>query len=296
VVLAPPRAVLKTPSGKIRRSACKELYERGELTKAASVGGQVVRLLASSVGPTLRRARRGLGSAVYALWVRFIVLLLAIPAVPLAMLLPTLAWRRGFVRLWARATLALAGIRVSVTGREAVAGPYAQVVVANHASYLDAVALCAALPPRFAFVAKKEFTTNWFTWLFMSRLGTFFVERFDPEKSAEDADAAAAAVRNGVSMIIFPEGTFGRAPGLRPFRMGAFMAAVRASAPVIPVALRGTRSILRESQWFPRRGALAVTIGRPLMPSGEGWPAALALRDAARAEILRACGEPDLAE
>jgi 1-acyl-sn-glycerol-3-phosphate acyltransferase len=294
VVLAPPRTVLKTPSGKIRRSACRELYERGAILKPPSVGAQVARLVASSVGPTLRRARRGLAGALYALWVRLVVFLSAIPGIPLTLLLPSLSWRRGFVRLWARVVLALTGIRIDVRGTDALGADRPCVVVANHASYLDAVVLSAVLPPRFAFVAKREFAGNVFTRFFMGRLGTLFVDRFDPEKGVEDAGAAAEAVRGGASLAVFPEGTFGRAPGLRPFRMGAFMVAAQTSAAVLPVALRGTRSILRESQWLPRRGAVSVTLGEPIAPGGGGWSAALALRDEARRAILRSCGEPDL--
>ena len=77
--------------------------------------------------------------------------------------------------------------------------------------------------------------------------------------------------------------------------MGAFVAAAEAGVPILPVAIRGTRSILRPDHWFPRRGGISVTIGRPIMPRAADWAAALQLRDAARAQILRHCGEPDLA-
>jgi 1-acyl-sn-glycerol-3-phosphate acyltransferase len=80
-----------------------------------------------------------------------------------------------------------------------------------------------------------------------------------------------------------------------PFRMGAFVVAAEAGAPVVPVSIRGTRSILRDGHWFPRRGIITVTIGRPIAPEGKGWAAAIRLRNTARAEISRRCGEPDLA-
>jgi hypothetical protein len=64
---------------------------------------------------------------------------------------------------------------------------------------------------------------------------------------------------------------------------------------VVPVSLRGTRSVLRDGAWFLRRGAVGVTLGRPIAPPGGDWSAALALRDEARRAILRACGEHDLA-
>jgi 1-acyl-sn-glycerol-3-phosphate acyltransferase len=94
--------------------------------------------------------------------------------------------------------------------------------------------------------------------------------------------------------VFFPEGTFTRASGLLPFRMGAFVVAARSGVPVVPVTLRGTRSMLRDSHWFPRRGILTVTVGEPIMPSGSDWAAAIELRNRARAEIARQCGEPDL--
>ncbi len=294
VVLAPPRTVLKTPSGKIRRSACRQMYEDGTLLKTNSTGVQIARLVASSVGPTLLRARRGAAGILYTLWTGLTLAITAVPAVPLTLLLPALSWRRGFVRLWSRTLLTLTGIRVKVTGREALRAAGPCVLVVNHASYLDAVILAAVLPPRFSFVAKRELTRSPFARFFLGRLGTLFVDRFDPERGAEDAGAVAEAVRKGASLAVFPEGTFGRAAGLRPFRLGAFMVAAQTSSAIVPVSLRGTRAILRDETWFPRRGAVGVTMGVPIAPTGTDWNAALALRDEARRAILRSCGEPDL--
>jgi len=72
--------------------------------------------------------------------------------------------------------------------------------------------------------------------------------------------------------------------------------AAQAGIPVVPLALRGTRSALRDGQWLFRHSRLSLTIGAPIAPQGSDWNAAIQLRDAARAEILRLCGEPDLSE
>jgi 1-acyl-sn-glycerol-3-phosphate acyltransferase len=83
-----------------------------------------------------------------------------------------------------------------------------------------------------------------------------------------------------------------------PFRLGAFVAAAQARVAVIPVAIRGTRSVLRAGQWLPRRGLIVVTIGTPIQPPADApddFAAAVRLADAARAEILRHCGESDAA-
>jgi 1-acyl-sn-glycerol-3-phosphate acyltransferase len=109
----------------------------------------------------------------------------------------------------------------------------------------------------------------------------------------EETNKVLSAVRGGDSVVIFPEGTFRRGPGLLPFRLGAFMVATEAGVPVVPVVLRGTRSKLRGNSFFPRRGGAGVTVLPPIQPEGTGWNAAVRLRDAVRAEILARCGEPD---
>jgi 1-acyl-sn-glycerol-3-phosphate acyltransferase len=101
-------------------------------------------------------------------------------------------------------------------------------------------------------------------------------------------------LRRGQSVLIFVEGTFTPAPGLRPFQLGAFKAAVASGRPVIPVALRGTRQILRDETILPKPGRVTVTITPPLEPAGSDWQEILRLRDAARTAIGQHCGEPTL--
>ncbi|MCG8527338.1 MAG: hypothetical protein MI748_13215, partial [Opitutales bacterium] len=74
-----------------------------------------------------------------------------------------------------------------------------------------------------------------------------------------------------------------------------FAAAAEVGAPVVPVAIRGTRSLLRADTWFPRRGAVRVVVAAPIMPQGNDWATAVTLRDASRASLLQHLGEPDLA-
>jgi 1-acyl-sn-glycerol-3-phosphate acyltransferase len=76
--------------------------------------------------------------------------------------------------------------------------------------------------------------------------------------------------------------------------MGAFVVSAGAGTPVLPVAVRGTRSVLRDGQWFPRWGSIQIFVSSPIEPEGKDWAAAVKLRDRARAEILARCGEPDL--
>jgi 1-acyl-sn-glycerol-3-phosphate acyltransferase len=96
--------------------------------------------------------------------------------------------------------------------------------------------------------------------------------------------------------VFFPEGTFTRRAGLSGFYLGAFQVAAQAELPVVPGILRGTRTMLRGEQWFPRWSPISVTIEEPIEPSGSDFAAVVRLRDAVRAVVLAGCGEPDLGE
>ena len=96
-------------------------------------------------------------------------------------------------------------------------------------------------------------------------------------------------------MLFFPEGTLTRMPGLLPFHVGAFAAAAEAGVPTMPIAIRGTRSILRSDIWFAHRGAVSVEIAAPVAAEGTDWHATVRLRGRVRDAILERLGEPDLA-
>ncbi len=296
IVLAPPGTVPKTSSGKIRRVAAREFYERGpSAVKSQAVWLQFARLMLAGAAPQLRRGARTLAGLLFALRGYLAFALLFPWALLAAVFAPVPAcWKvGGFV---ARGFLRLSGIPVIASGLENLRGDRPAVLAVNHTSYLDALVLLSVLEYRgHAFVAKQEFQDHWLMRRLLSGFGTRFVERFDVAKSAGHADEIAEAARAGTSLIVFPEGALNRNTGLGAFRTGAFQAAVQAGIPVLPIALRGVRSVLRDGTWTLRQGAVTVHVGDPIAPEGNDWAAAVKLRDAVRVEILRHCGEPDLA-
>ncbi len=295
VLLVPPHSVLKTSSGKVRRGAVRELFEQGRLGhRPRAVWWQVVRLGLASWRPSLRRAWRWIRDRAYAGYAHFVFWLLAVPAWLLIALLPGEGLRWSVMRGGARLLFRLVGVPLQVEGRAHWPTQRACVIVANHASYIDGVVLVATLPGRFSFVAKREFLDHWISRVFLRRIGALFVERFDAQRGLADARHTVQAVQGGRALLVFPEGTFTRMPGLGPFRMGAFIAAAEAGVPVVPVTLQGTRSVLRGDSRFPHRGGVRVTVGAPLSPSGSDWAAALRLRDSARSALLASLAEPDL--
>jgi len=294
VALVRPESVLKTSSGKIRRAACRDLYERGELGRpAAAVPWQVVRLWWSGVAAG--RLRRRLADELYALWARCVFGVLAAFTWPAVVLLPSKRARWAVMRGAARLVFRLTGIPFSARGLEHLPSRPC-VLVSNHASYLDGVALAAALPMQFSFVVKGELERQFFPRVFLERIGASFTERFDAQKSVQDARRITQRLENGESVLFFAEGTLTRMPGLLPFHMGAFAAAAETGVPTVPITICGTRSILRSDVWFPHRGAISVNVAPPIIAEASDWHATVQLRDRVREAILAQLDEPDLAQ
>jgi 1-acyl-sn-glycerol-3-phosphate acyltransferase len=295
VHLVPPGSVPKTSSGKVRRAATKEGYLSGQLGKTPRTPFlRRLELLVGAAGAETRPLLSRLGRGFYLVYVLVAVPLIVVPLWLLVWLLPSrrLAFRIG--RLTARIGLRALGCRLRVEGLERLrdAGPV--ILASNHASYSDVPALMALVPLDFVFVSKREARGYPIVGTYIRRSRHLTVERFDVQQSVADAGALARSIEEGDPVLVFPEGTFTRAAGLRPFRLGAFKTAVETGTPVVPLALRGTRQVLRGDWWLPRPGTIHLWIGRPLEPSGEGWRAVVDLRDRAFEAILAHCGEPRL--
>jgi 1-acyl-sn-glycerol-3-phosphate acyltransferase len=303
VVMAPPGTVLKTSSGKIRRAGNRALFESGRIGKGyKATWWQIVRITAAGILPELRRMWHGAQSGFYAAYCWMLFSILA-PITWLAVvLLPRESWRWSFMRKVARFLAVASFTPLDVQGTENLPLQSPCILVANHASYLDNFLMVAVLPMELTFVAKAELKESFLARLFLKRIQAEFVERFDRQKGVEDARRVSSKASKGRSLLFFAEGGFTRIPGLRPFHMGAFEAAVAANVPVLPIAIRGTRSMLRDVSLFPRRGTITVTIGQPIDPRSlrdasapDPWTTAIKLREATREYILSHCGEPDLA-
>jgi 1-acyl-sn-glycerol-3-phosphate acyltransferase len=235
----------------------------------------------------------------YGVYAVALFLVVAIVALLGMLLIPTLRLRRATARIAARSIFFLAGMPLRVRGLEHM--PAGQcVVVANHASYLDGVVMCAALPPRFGFVIKREMNDVPVAGLLLRRIGSEFVDRFNRHKGGTDARRVLRTAASGHSLVFFPEGTFRPEVGLGKFHTGAFAIAARAACPVVPAVILGTRRNMPATRVLPRPGAIEVRYGAPIVATLVATAAAanedpaLELRDRARAAILSELGEPDL--
>ena len=236
------------------------------------------------------------GEWLYALYGWSILVIVGLTTWLFVVLAPFESWRRKLAHIGARSFFALTFTPLRVTGQEHLDPAVPHIIVANHTSYLDGFIVTAALDIAIHFIVKGELARITPIRIVLQRFGVEFVDRFNGHRGASDVRRITLKSKNGQTIVFFPEGTFTTFEGLQPFRMGAFVTAARANVPVTPVAIRGARRIVRGSNWFPHRGQIDVTIRPPIAPSGEGWQVALDLRDAARLEIARYCGEPDLVE
>lgn len=300
VLLVIPNRVLKTSSGKVRRSACKALYEGGNLSRMPeSRWLQWLRIGREELAGRVGRFRQRFLDYAFATYGWSLYGLLLCLALPPFLLLPGVKLRWRVIRQAVRLLGMLTGTSVRLEGAEHLPlQGQACVFVCNHSSYLDGYALVGFLPRCVRFVAKGELKEKKLIAFLLRKIGVEFVARFDPDQGHADITRLAHQVGESTPLFFFPEGTFTRVPGLRSFHLGAFTTACQQQLPVVPVAIRGTRTMLRANSWFPRRGHIIISIGEPISSHvGEGknlWQQALVLRDRTRAEVLRLSGEADL--
>jgi acyl carrier protein len=296
IVLAAPHSVLKTSSGKLRRADTRAAYEHGSLQQKSTRARQLWRLTLETFIPFVRRAWRSGTRVAYGLyaWGTFLLLGIPIAIVTVIALSGARAWQlthraaAWLIRAWL--------IPESIQWQGDPSLPKPNIIVVNHCSYLDGLFVAALLSAPHRFVA----SFSWQTWPLLNRyLGKLETILF-PHSGARDALSELRqmtdALACGSSLVVFPEATFTRAAGLRPFRLGAFEAAVEAGVPVVAVALRGTRSLLRDGQSLMRRGAVQIVVSAPYSPpvTGNRFDAAVQMRALARAHIAKYCGEPEL--
>jgi 1-acyl-sn-glycerol-3-phosphate acyltransferase len=244
--------------------------------------------------PPITTPRRWLALP-YAAWAIASFLLLGLTVLLLILPVPWQSLRRRLVRSAARMVLRACGMPLVVQNPGLLPATPC-VVVANHCSYLDGVALYAALPPVFGFVIKREMSRVPLANLLLERIGSHYVDRGRGRQGASDARKLLKRARQGGGMAFFPEGTFDRTLGLARFRPGAFVVAARAQLPVVPIAIRGTRDALPPDSILPRPATIEVEVAPPLPPPASTEPDDVnATLLAARQAILARIHEEDLA-
>jgi 1-acyl-sn-glycerol-3-phosphate acyltransferase len=158
----------------------------------------------------------------------------------------------------------VAGARLTVIGLENVDPKRPTVYVSNHQSTLDIPVLFMAIPINFRFVAKSQLrwvpVLGWFLWIG----GHIFVNRSNHRSAVRSLHAAGLKIRNGCSILMYPEGTRSADGRILPFKKGPFRLAVEAGVAVCPVTIEGTAQIMPKNRWTITPGEVKVKIGKPI--------------------------------
>jgi 1-acyl-sn-glycerol-3-phosphate acyltransferase len=173
-------------------------------------------------------------------------------------------WQHACTRAWAWLVLKISRIKVHVEGLEHVPPGETVIFCANHPSAMDIPILFATLPGQFRFLAKRELFSLPFLGWHLRRSGQIAVDRARPRQAMKSFDQAAAKVREGCPVVLFPEGSRSRTAELLPFKSGTFYLAIRAGVPLIPITLNGTRYVLKPDTYHVRSGMTEMIIHAPI--------------------------------
>jgi 1-acyl-sn-glycerol-3-phosphate acyltransferase len=196
------------------------------------------------------------------------VLIVGPPGILLAVLF---GWQRHLYvlgHIGVRIGLAIAGIRYKLVSAQPLPIDRPAVYCANHQSNIDPPLLFAALHPQIRIMYKAEI--NKIPILALGfRIGGFLaIDRRNKEAALRAIDKGAESIRGGHSFLIFPEGTRSRTDDLLPFKKGGFIMAIKAQAPIVPVAIHGGREAMRRGSRVIHPVTISVRVGTPIETTG----------------------------
>jgi 1-acyl-sn-glycerol-3-phosphate acyltransferase len=195
-------------------------------------------------------------------------------------------------RIWARACVRISGSRLIIYGVENLHKYPVAVYAANHTSYMDTPVVFSALPFQFRILAKKELWSMPFIGWYLNRSGQIPVDADNPRATLSSLSGGVKALRSGMPLFVFPEGSRTPDGELQAFLSGAAFLAIRAQLPLVPIALSGVYDLLpiHAHHFYP--GDLVLSAGEPIDTTGMTLRQADELTSRARGEIARMLGRP----
>ncbi|MBI5644016.1 MAG: 1-acyl-sn-glycerol-3-phosphate acyltransferase [Deltaproteobacteria bacterium] len=169
---------------------------------------------------------------------------------------------------WSRLILSISGVRVEIEGAENIPEGKPVIFLSNHQGAFDIPVLQGNIPVQFKWVAKKSLFKIPFIGWSMSLSGYIGVDRENPSEAYKSMEEASRRIKEGTSLLIFPEGTRSETGKLLPFKRGGFVLAAKSGVPIVPVAIRGTNTIMKKGGYAIMPSKVTVSFGRPIETGG----------------------------
>jgi 1-acyl-sn-glycerol-3-phosphate acyltransferase len=192
--------------------------------------------------------------------------LLALSAILFTFIDPTGRIYHHHAKLWGRLGIWMAGAKLEIIGREKVPSEGPVIFMSNHQGNFDILSLFLAIPRQFSWIAKEELFAIPVFGHSMRRAGYIPLDRSDGRSALKSIEAAAAMIKNGRSVIIFPEGTRTLDGNLLPFKRGGFLLAAKAGVPIVPLTINGSARVnpCKRLELYP--GTITIRFGEPISP------------------------------
>ncbi len=177
--------------------------------------------------------------------------------------------RRGrvghyYARLWGKIALLANRVKVRVEGLEHLNGKGPYIFMSNHQGYYDIFTLLSHLPYQFKWLAKKElFSVPILGWT-MAAVGYIRIDRGGTRDTVRAMDEAAQKIQEGMSVVIFPEGSRSPDGSIQPFKKGGFTLAIKSKVPIVPIAISGSRDIMPKDKLTVTAGEIRMFVGHPI--------------------------------
>lgn len=192
--------------------------------------------------------------------------------------------------VWARIFCALSLVRVKVNGRENIDRNTSYVFVANHQGAYDIFSVYGYLGHNFKWMMKKSLRKLLLVGYTCEKCGHIFVDRSSPSAIRNTIETAEERLRDGMSLVVFPEGARTLTGKMGPFKKGAYQLALEFHLPLVPVTIDGSFDVMPRTHYVPRPGRITLTIHHPIAPP-EDEAARTAVIEQTREAIESALGK-----
>ena len=219
------------------------------------------------------------------IWVCFATLFAGILVIVLSFFVRSGNSLHNIARFWGKSILMVSRIKVSVQGYSNIDPALPYIYMPNHQSNFDIPVLLGHLKVQFRWLAKIELFKIPIFGRAMRKAGYISIDRYNRESAIKSLKVAANKIKNGVSVLIFPEGTRSRDGDILPFKKGGFVLAIDSGVPIVPVVITGTRSIMTKGKFRVNAGQVNMVIHKPIDTSAYTRDTKIALMEDVRRVI-----------